>query len=68
MAKTYEHKEKYYKCTQCGHVQKIKTNHFDICWSFGHWNCCPNCPPWAKYPEFGGKTIWECQEKSGETN
>jgi hypothetical protein len=25
-------------------------------------NCCPKCPPWAKYPEFGGSTVWECVE------
>jgi hypothetical protein len=24
---------------------------------------CPRCPPHAKYPEFGGQTIWECIER-----
>lgn len=31
-------------------------------WSYGHYNVCPNCPPYKKYPEYGGQTIWECKE------
>jgi hypothetical protein len=57
------HIEKDYRCTRCGHVMKIKTNHYKGCWSFGHVNCCPQCPPWAKYPEHGGQTVWECLER-----
>ena len=60
------HSEKQYRCTRCGHVKKIKTNHFGSCWSYGHFNCCPVCPPWAKYPEFGGSTTWECLDKERE--
>ena len=52
--------EKQYRCTRCGHVANIVTNHYGPTWSWGHVNCCPECPPWAKYPEFGGATIWEC--------
>lgn len=53
---------KRYKCRRCGHVVEQTTNHFGPTWSFGHVNCCPVCPPWAKYPEFGGQTIWDCLE------
>jgi NAD-dependent SIR2 family protein deacetylase len=51
---------KTYKCTKCGYQQKITTNHYGNCWSFGRVNTCPKCPPYAKYPEFGGQTVWEC--------
>lgn len=54
---------KDYKCRRCGHVMKIETNHYGPCWSFDRVNVCPKCPPWAKYMEFGGQTIWDCQEK-----
>lgn len=53
---------KEYRCKRCGHVQRITTNHYGECYSLGHYNCCPSCPPWAKYPEFGGATTWECIE------
>jgi hypothetical protein len=53
---------KTYRCKKCGHEQQIKTNHYGPCWSWGHYNCCPDCPPYAKYPEFGGSTVWECVE------
>lgn len=57
---TNDLKPKRYKCRRCGHVVTQTTNHYGDTWSFGNWNCCPNCPPWAKYPEFGGQTVWEC--------
>lgn len=25
-------------------------------------NTCPACPPFKKYPEFGGATVWDCVE------
>jgi len=59
---------KTYRCTQCGHVQQIKTNHYGACWSWGRVNCCPDCPPYKKYAEFGGQTIWECQDKPEQSN
>ncbi len=62
---------KKYKCSKCGHETEQKTNHYGQTYSWGHFNTCPKCPPHAKYPEFGGSTIWECQEKDnnmGGTN
>jgi DNA-directed RNA polymerase subunit RPC12/RpoP len=53
---------KLYKCRRCGFEKKIKTNHFGSVWSFGRYNTCPECPPFAKYPEYGGQTYWDCQE------
>lgn len=53
---------KAYKCARCGHVQTIQTNHYLQCYSHGHCNTCPKCPPFAKYPEFGGGTVWNCLE------
>lgn len=50
---------KLYKCAECGHTTKQDTNHNGKTWSFGHYNCCPKCPPFKKYPEFGGQTVWE---------
>jgi hypothetical protein len=55
--------DKNYECSRCGYITMINTNHFGSCWSFGHYNCCPKCPPWAKYPEFGGHTHWNCLDK-----
>lgn len=57
-----KHSEKKYSCERCGHITTQKTNHYGNTWSFGHFNACPKCPPWAKYPEFGGRTIWKCIE------
>jgi len=54
--------EKRYECTRCGYVGKQNTNHYGETWSWGHHNTCPNCPPWAKYPEFGGQTTWRYME------
>ena len=51
--------EKLYRCKRCGCLSKQVTNHFGPTWSWGHFNCCPSCPPWAKYSEFGGSTVWE---------
>jgi hypothetical protein len=50
---------KKYRCTKCGCITIQNTNHNGSTWSSGHWNCCPQCPPYAKYPEFGGQTLWE---------
>jgi len=55
--------EKEYRCRKCGHVKLQKTNHYGDTWSWGHVNTCPKCPPHAKYPEYGGLTIWECLDK-----
>jgi ssDNA-binding Zn-finger/Zn-ribbon topoisomerase 1 len=55
--------EKPYRCRRCGYLNRQKTNHYGPTWSFGHFNTCPQCPPWAKYPEFGGNTIWDCAER-----
>lgn len=53
---------KKYQCRRCGHVVTQTTNHYGETWSCGHYNTCPNCPPWAKYPEYGGHTTWDCIE------
>jgi hypothetical protein len=58
--------DKKYKCQRCGHIEKQSTNHYGQTYSLDHFNTCPKCPPWAKYPEFGGSTTWECVEKEGE--
>ena len=55
---------KEYRCIRCGFTKKQGTNHYGNTWSAGHYNCCPKCPPFAKYPEYGGRTLWECLEKS----
>ena len=57
---------KRYKCSKCRHVKKIDTNHYGQCYSWGHYNTCPNCPPHAKYPEYGGSTTWDCMDKKIE--
>ena len=49
-----EHTPKRYKCSACGHVLMQTTNHHMATWSWGHSNCCPLCPPYKKYPEYGG--------------
>lgn len=51
---------KKYRCDRCGRVVEQATNHYGPTWSFGRYNVCPDCPPWAKYPEFGGGTLWLC--------
>lgn len=51
---------KRYACTRCGHITTMTTNHYDDTWSWGRHNTCPSCPPHAKYPEFGGQTVWRC--------
>lgn len=55
---------KRYRCTKCGYVSTQNTNHTDKTWSWGHINTCPQCPPYKKYPEFGGQTVWECMEQA----
>jgi len=59
---------KKYKCARCGHETTQTTNHFGQTWSVGRFNCCPACPSWAKYTDFGGQTIWECTEQDTESN
>lgn len=54
---------KRYRCKKCGYIGKQSTNHYGPTWSSGHFNTCPKCPPHAKYPEFGGGTLWECLDK-----
>jgi len=57
---------KRYACKRCKHEAKQETNHYGETYSWGRYNTCPNCPPWAKYAEFGGSTVWECLEKEPE--
>lgn len=59
--------EKTYRCDRCGHESRQVTNHHGSTWSFGHYNTCPKCPPWAKYPEFGGQTKWTCADQEPAT-
>lgn len=59
--------EKRYKCRRCGQIVTQNTNHFGPTWSVGRFNTCPNCPPWAKYSEFGGQTIWDCIDNPTDT-
>jgi len=54
---------KEYECERCGHKTTQSTNHYGPIWSHGRYNTCPSCPPWAKYPEFGGSTVWKCITK-----
>lgn len=54
--------QKKYACERCGFKCEQETNHFGPTWSWGRFNTCPNCPPWAKYSEFGGSTVWKCLE------
>jgi len=54
---------KRYFCNQCGFITTQTTNHYGNTWSAHRWNTCPKCPPYAKYGEFGGQTIWICMEK-----
>ena len=54
---------KRYRCSKCGYISIQSTNHFQPTWSWGHVNVCPQCPPYAKYPEFGGSTVWICLDK-----
>jgi DNA-directed RNA polymerase subunit RPC12/RpoP len=59
---------KKYKCTQCNYETTQATNHYGSTWSMGTYSACPKCPPFKKYPEYGGKTIWECMEKEPVTD
>ncbi len=58
---------KEYRCTKCGYIETQRTNHYGNTWSVGHYSTCPRCPPHAKYPEFGGATVWECVDKPEES-
>lgn len=55
--------EKRYRCTKCGYETTHKTNHYGKTYSWGRFHTCANCPPHAKYPEYGGATVWECIDK-----
>jgi hypothetical protein len=57
---------KQYKCKKCGFVTTQNTNHYLETYSLGSFNTCPKCPPYEKYPEFGGGTVWVCVEKPPE--
>lgn len=54
---------KQYQCSRCGCISTQVTTHYGPVVSFGHVNTCPACPLWAKYPEFGGRTVWDCLDK-----
>lgn len=60
------HTDKKYKCDRCGHVSTQRTNHYGKTWSIGRVNTCPDCPPWAKYPEYSGRTTWTCIESPNQ--
>jgi hypothetical protein len=51
---------KRYRCSKCGHLKKIKTNHYGQTYSCGNLNCCPECPPYKR------PTVWVCTEKLPE--
>jgi hypothetical protein len=55
-------KQKKYKCSVCGHETMHSTNHYGATWSWGVFDACPKCPPYKKFPEFGGQTVWICME------
>jgi len=57
------HTPKRYKCRECGHETTQTTNHYGPTWSWGRSNACPKCPPYKKYSEFGGKTVWDCVDE-----
>ena len=54
---------KNYECTECGHQTKQRTNHWGNTYSWGRYNTCPKCPPYKKYPEYGGSTVWKCLDQ-----
>lgn len=56
---------KKYKCSKCGHITTQCTNHYRLTTSHDKFNTCPQCPPYRKYPEYGGQTIWICMESKG---
>lgn len=64
MSNPSPHSLKPYACKRCGHVKEQMTNHYGDTYSWGRYNCCPACPPWAKFPEFGGATVWVCQAEN----
>lgn len=51
--------DKRYRCRDCGHETVQSTNHTGPTWSWGRVSVCPKCPPYKKYPEFGGVTHWD---------
>ena len=51
-------KRRIYECSQCGYRVEQKTNHRGKTYSVGAVNVCPKCPPYKKYPEYGGMTEW----------
>lgn len=54
---------KKYKCSHCGHIKDIQTNHYGECYGgkiIG--NTCPSCS-WKRPLE---AVIWQCQETEPE--
>jgi len=58
-AKHQQYRSRIYESSDCGHQQTQKTNHESQTYSWGRVNVCPKCPPYKKYPKFGGTTVWE---------
>ena len=58
--------DRVYKCARCGHEVTQRTNHKGETYGLGHYNTCPKCPPWAKYPEFGGSQRWVYVREAGQ--
>lgn len=57
--KTYPASNKPYACTRCGYTSEHhQTNHHAPTYNYGLMSTCPQCPPWAKLPEYGGSTTW----------
>lgn len=52
-------RNRIYKCRACGFEQEQETNHTGNTYSWGRYSTCPKCPPFRKYPEYGGSTVWE---------
>lgn len=57
---------KKYKCSECGHVKDIQTNHYGECYGQAmlKMNMCPNCS-W-KHPLTN--IVWTCQETERACN
>ncbi len=53
---------KEYKCKECGGIQKIETNHYGECYSFGRINACKNWPCKCAASPIYNPTTWICVE------
>ncbi len=51
--------KRIYRCQACGFEQEQGTNHKGNTYSFGKLSVCPKCPPYKKYPEYNGQTVWQ---------